>query len=64
MAIDLYGDEVLAVVPRLADLLRCGEVIRSLHIDGSQVNAGLRLDAKPIFASTSGRSSPSLTEES
>jgi hypothetical protein len=44
MAIDLYGDEVLAVFPHLADLLRYEEVMRSLHIDGSQVKVGLRLD--------------------
>jgi hypothetical protein len=44
MISDLPGDEVLAVFPRLADLIRHQEVIRALHSRGSRVKVGLRLD--------------------
>lgn len=44
MVSDLRGDEVLAVFPRLADLIRHQDVIRSLHSHGSRLKVGLRLD--------------------
>src|SRR6266511_1843780 len=44
MVSDLPGDEVLAVFPRLADLIRHQEVICALHSRGSRVKVGLRLD--------------------
>ena len=44
MLSDLRGDEVLAVFPRLADLIRRQDVIRALHSRGSRLKVGLRLD--------------------
>jgi hypothetical protein len=44
MVSDLRGDEVLAVFPRLADLIRHQDVIRTLHSRGSRLKVGLRLD--------------------